>query len=453
MTPTTNTTEALLRPKYFDRQQLSPGDLNLAVEYQRARLRRHNRYLHGWGVVVGAQVFCASNEDIWKVNIAEGYAVTPQGDEIYIPPTHNFDLLPYIQNCLGNPPGCPDRPVSGRACIIQANLNPPGRDPRSDYNSEWVELSMLETANLRGYTVRHTINPDPDKPQQTKQVYYTIQSTITFQRGQVIRIHSGAQADDHDPPHDMQNLYVADPGERGNWRLNNLYDQIDLVDPQGVVVDTRDFYAGSLIPIDAGQVYLTAYPKDVDECPAPAIPMMCEPPGMNYQFSRLRDSCELKVLCDLPFSHEAPRPDSQMVEKILCGRAHAPMPANISAEDNGVVLATISVIEFLAVVVDDLLNRKVLLSEELLMQYLQGQCAQQPRRSVEDIDLSLGKRIPVDDLEGIGRARSGILARHGVTTLYDLVNLPAGQLARLLAISEAQAIGFINQAWDMMRRT
>lgn len=450
MTSTMYTIEEFLRPRYFDRQQLSPTDLNLAVDYLRARLRRHNRFLHGWGVVCGGQVMRSSMDDFWKVNITEGYAVTPLGDELYIPQTLNFDLLVGVQACLGNAPQCPDNPVNGRACIIGANLNPPGPDPRSDYNSEWVELCMLETGTLRGYVVRHTINPGT--AHQAKVIYHPIAASGSYSRGQVICIHSGAQENDIHPKAAVVNLYAAEPGHKGNWRLNNLYDQIDLLDPQGNVIDTRDFYAGSEMPLNSGQVFLMAYPKDENECPTPGVPAKCEPAGQNYQFSRLRDSCEFKLVCNLPASHQDPRPNCRMLEQVVCGQAHPPYPTQVFPQDNGVVLATIAVIAFQAVVVDDLLNRKTLLSEEVLMQYLQCHCEQEPRRTVEDIDMDLGRRIAVDELAGIGRVRSTILARHGVTSLYDLVNLPSEQLVQYLSITETQAVDLINQAWDMMRR-
>ena len=42
---------ALERVKYFQGQMLSVSDLEAEQEYFLARLRRHNRHLHGWGVV------------------------------------------------------------------------------------------------------------------------------------------------------------------------------------------------------------------------------------------------------------------------------------------------------------------------------------------------------------------------------------------------------------------
>ena len=107
----------LERPRYFPRQLITPDELGLAAEYFRDRLRRHNLYLHGWGVVCGALVCilpdtsqkttdtstsrnlrsrAAANGDNgyatsmasgtvpWKVRVEPGYILGPYGDEIII---------------------------------------------------------------------------------------------------------------------------------------------------------------------------------------------------------------------------------------------------------------------------------------------------------------------------------------------------------------------------------
>ena len=63
MTTTCCSTQGLLcdgglleRPRYFPRQLISDVELTLEQQYFRDRLRRHNRLLHGWGVVCGALV-------------------------------------------------------------------------------------------------------------------------------------------------------------------------------------------------------------------------------------------------------------------------------------------------------------------------------------------------------------------------------------------------------------
>ena len=78
------------RVRYFARQLITPDDLTQEQEYFRAKLRRHNRLLHGWGVVCGLEVKPAATE--WSVTIEPGYALGPQGDEILVEQQVTVDL-------------------------------------------------------------------------------------------------------------------------------------------------------------------------------------------------------------------------------------------------------------------------------------------------------------------------------------------------------------------------
>jgi hypothetical protein len=85
------------RPRFFPRQLITPDDLNLVLEYFRNKLRRHNRLIHGWGVVCGAKV-CpimnseGSSTEPWKVRVTPGYLLGPYGDEILIDCERTVDL-------------------------------------------------------------------------------------------------------------------------------------------------------------------------------------------------------------------------------------------------------------------------------------------------------------------------------------------------------------------------
>ena len=70
------------RPRYYARQLVTPDDMTLEQDYFRNRLRRHNRYLHGWGVVCGAEVVESTKP--WKVIVKAGFVLGPYGDEIFI---------------------------------------------------------------------------------------------------------------------------------------------------------------------------------------------------------------------------------------------------------------------------------------------------------------------------------------------------------------------------------
>jgi hypothetical protein len=83
----------LERVNYFPRQLLTADDMTADQEYFIAKLRRHNRYLHGWGVVCGLEVSVApTTQNPWQVRIGPGYALGPYGDEIYVPNPVFLDL-------------------------------------------------------------------------------------------------------------------------------------------------------------------------------------------------------------------------------------------------------------------------------------------------------------------------------------------------------------------------
>ena len=72
---------ALERVNYFPGQVLSVSDLRAEQEYFLARLRRHNRHLHGWGVVSGLTVTVDNSSEIV---IEPGIAIDCAGNEIHV---------------------------------------------------------------------------------------------------------------------------------------------------------------------------------------------------------------------------------------------------------------------------------------------------------------------------------------------------------------------------------
>lgn len=96
------------RPHYFDRQQLSAADLTLEQEYLNERSRQLNRHLHGWGVVCGAFVQLSDND---TASLSEGFAITPLGDVLHIPPLNPLQLLSQLELagcCINNSTNCED---------------------------------------------------------------------------------------------------------------------------------------------------------------------------------------------------------------------------------------------------------------------------------------------------------------------------------------------------------
>ncbi len=82
---------SLERSRYFARQLLTADDLTADQQHVLSKLRRHNRYLHGWGVVCGAGVRAVSTQN-WTVVVEPGYILGPQGDEILIDTCVQVDL-------------------------------------------------------------------------------------------------------------------------------------------------------------------------------------------------------------------------------------------------------------------------------------------------------------------------------------------------------------------------
>lgn len=84
--------EQLERVRYYPRQLLTADDMRVEQEYFREKARRHNRYLHGWGVVCGCTIEPVADAKTWMVRVCPGYAVGPQGDEILINDCRDVDL-------------------------------------------------------------------------------------------------------------------------------------------------------------------------------------------------------------------------------------------------------------------------------------------------------------------------------------------------------------------------
>jgi len=79
------------RTRYFPRKLLTADDLTADQQHVLAKLRRHNRYLHGWGVVCGAGVRAVPCQK-YTVVVEPGYLLGPQGDEILIDQCVHVDL-------------------------------------------------------------------------------------------------------------------------------------------------------------------------------------------------------------------------------------------------------------------------------------------------------------------------------------------------------------------------
>jgi hypothetical protein len=134
----------LKRPRFFAGQLLSATDLEAEQEYFLQKQRRHNRGLHGYGVVSGLDV--SSKNDV--LIVSEGMALDAFGNEVVVP------------NCLQIP-----IKRRGRVAYLVVRYHENETDPvpvQIDSNGG-VEFSRIE----EGFEIAITPTPGPN-PGATK---------------------------------------------------------------------------------------------------------------------------------------------------------------------------------------------------------------------------------------------------------------------------------------------
>jgi hypothetical protein len=89
--------DAQVRPDYSAGTYLSAKDLNQEQKHRLSRLRHHNRYLHGTGIVCGLQVVPADDpRRPWAVQVCPGYAIDCCGDEVMVPERTVVDIRDHL---------------------------------------------------------------------------------------------------------------------------------------------------------------------------------------------------------------------------------------------------------------------------------------------------------------------------------------------------------------------
>jgi hypothetical protein len=91
-TPSAYTRIVTERPPYFFGQLIGVDDLEQEQLYHREKARRHNRFLHGWGIVHGPEVR-AGTRGTRTVTISPGYALDRRGEEIVVSRPVAIDLF------------------------------------------------------------------------------------------------------------------------------------------------------------------------------------------------------------------------------------------------------------------------------------------------------------------------------------------------------------------------
>jgi hypothetical protein len=88
---------ALARPDWRPGAEFIAADLRLDQTYRLHRLRRHLRFVHGWGIVCGLNVVSAADPaNPWSLFLCPGYGIGPCGDEIVVAHRFRFDLRDYL---------------------------------------------------------------------------------------------------------------------------------------------------------------------------------------------------------------------------------------------------------------------------------------------------------------------------------------------------------------------
>lgn len=90
--------ECLCRPLWTAGMIVSEDDLNRLDRYMLAKQRLHNRQLHGTGVVAGLVVTCHPCEG-GQVQVSQGYAIGPCGEDIVVCNDDVVDICALIQKC------------------------------------------------------------------------------------------------------------------------------------------------------------------------------------------------------------------------------------------------------------------------------------------------------------------------------------------------------------------
>ena len=81
--------QSLKRPRFFSGKLVTPADLELEQQYFLEKLKRHNRSLHGFGIVSGLKVTVRSGHIVVEPGLAldcEGNELAIETEQSIVPP-------------------------------------------------------------------------------------------------------------------------------------------------------------------------------------------------------------------------------------------------------------------------------------------------------------------------------------------------------------------------------
>jgi hypothetical protein len=82
--------QSLKRPRFFHGKLITSDDLELEQQYVLEKFKRHNRSLHGFGIVSGLKVAVSSGQLV----VAPGLALDCEGNELVIEAAQSIVLPP-----------------------------------------------------------------------------------------------------------------------------------------------------------------------------------------------------------------------------------------------------------------------------------------------------------------------------------------------------------------------
>ena len=160
------TASSLERMLYFPRQLLTADDMRTEQRYFLEKLKRHNRFLHGDGVVCGLLVVPDPQGSAMGVKVCPGFALGPFGDEIFVEEPAPFDLSRCAQARTADcrPVGAVVQPLNAPK-ILQVKIRYvecPSRPMRVLPAGCGCDESACEYSRTRdGFELRCNVKPPP----------------------------------------------------------------------------------------------------------------------------------------------------------------------------------------------------------------------------------------------------------------------------------------------------
>jgi hypothetical protein len=142
------------RLRYFFGQMLGVDDFQSEQDYFVGKHRRHDRFLHGWGVVCGLGVSGGTGD---MVTVEPGLAIDPRGREIVVPERRQVDPR-VITDDAGEPTGAGPEKDAVRLCLAYAeDATDPVPVPEDDAQE------FTRTAETYRLLVRDGVPPAPPR--------------------------------------------------------------------------------------------------------------------------------------------------------------------------------------------------------------------------------------------------------------------------------------------------